>query len=252
MLRSLYIAGTGMIVQREKMNVLTNNIANAETSGYKKDQLLSRSFKDVLINEIDNTNIINISDTIGSQNYGTHIDEIVIDYTQGSFEETARLTDLAISGPGFFVVSTPNGDRYTRDGSFSLDSQGYLVNSDGHYLQGTGGGRINVGDGGFGIDEQGNVVVDGAVVGKVRLVRFNNLEGLRKDGNNLYSNSTNQRVFDDTESTIKQGVLEVSNVDITQEMVDMMNISRNYQMNQKMVTMIDQSLEKSVNEVGRV
>ncbi len=252
MLRSLYIAGTGMIVQREKMNVLTNNIANSETSGYKKDQLLSRSFKDVLINEIDNKNVINMSGTIGNQNYGTHIDEIVVDYTQGSFEETFRLTDLAVSGPGFFVISTPNGDRYTRDGSFSLDSQGNLVNSDGYYLQGTGGGKINVGDGSFGVDEQGNVVVDGAVTGKIRLVRFNNLEGLRKEGNNLYSNATNQRIFEDNESTLKQGKLEVSNVDVTQEMVDMMNISRNYQMNQKMVTMIDQTLEKSVNQVGRV
>jgi flagellar basal-body rod protein FlgG len=118
-------------------------------------------------------------------------------------------------------------------------------------LQGTNG-NINVGDGGFAVDSEGNVTVEGASAGKIRLVSFNDLDGLRKEGSNLYVNYTNQRIYEDNTSTIVQGSLETSNVDITEEMVNMMQISRNYQLNQKMVTMIDESLEKSVNEVGWV
>lgn len=251
MLRSLYIAGTGMIVQRQRMDVLTNNIANVETSGYKEDNLLSRSFSDVLIERTGDPNVLNISRSVGSQNYGTHIDEVLVDYTQGNLEETGRMSDLALQGAGFFVIDTQYGARYTRDGGFGVDSEGYLVNTDGDYVQGTNG-SINVGTDGFAVDSQGNVSVDGVAIDKLRVVSFNDLDGLRKIGGNLYMNYTNQRVYDDDISTIKQGSLEMSNVDTTQQIVDMMEISRSYELNQKMVKMIDESLQKSVNEVGRV
>jgi len=251
MLRSLYIAGTGMLVQRKKMDVLTNNIANVETTGYKKDLLLSRSFKDILLERTNDPSVLNISSSVGSLNNGIHIDEVVVDFTQGSMEETGRLTDLAIDGAGFFAVSTPNGERYTKDGSFGINSQGFLVNNDGYYVQGTGG-AINVGMGGFAVDSAGNVTVDGNPVGKLKIVSFTDTGGLRKEGNNLYANYTNQSMQQDSLSSVRQGSLESSNVDITRQMVDMMEISRTYELNQRMVKMIDESLAKTVNEVGKV
>lgn len=251
MLRSLEIAGTSMLVQRKKMDVITNNITNIETAGFKKDQLLSRSFKDMMIQRINDPNVLYVSNDVGPLNNGIHIDEVRTDFEQGNLEPTERLTDLAIQGSGFFVVSTPNGQRYTRDGSFSVNSQRYLVNNDGHYLMGTNG-RVQVGDGGFSVDDQGSVRVSGTNVNKIRLVDFNDPNGLRKEGNNLYYNYTDQNVVTPKETVIKQGFIENSNADVSREMVDMMEVSRTYETNQRMIKMLDESLSKTVNEVGRV
>lgn len=251
MLRSLEIAGTSMLVQRKKMDVITNNITNIETSGFKKDQLLSRSFKDMMIQRINDPNVLYVSNDVGPLNNGIHIDEVRTDFVQGNLEPTERLTDFAIQGSGFFVVSTPNGQRYTRDGGFSVNSQGYLVNNDGHYLMGTNG-RVQVGNGQFSIDDQGNVKVGGANVNKIRLVDFDDPNGLRKEGNNLYYNYTNQNVITPKETIVKQGFIENSNADVSREMVDMMEVSRTYETNQRMIKMLDESLSKTVNEVGRV
>lgn len=251
MLRSLEIAGTNMLVQRKKMDVITNNITNIETAGFKKDQLLSRSFKDMMIKRINDPNVLYVKKGVGPLNNGIHIDEVVTDFVQGNLEGTQRLTDLALQGSGFFVVSTPNGQRYTRDGSFTVNSQGYLTNNDGHYLMGTNG-RVHVGEGKFSVDDQGNVTVDGSVVNKIRVVDFNDPNGLRKEGNNLYYNFSGQNVLTPKETVVKQGFIENSNADISREMVDMMEVSRTYETNQRMIKMLDESLGKTVNEVGRV
>lgn len=251
MLRSLYIASTGMLVQRQRMDVLTNNIANIETSGYKKDTLISRSFRDMMIERLENSNILNMSTSIGPLNTGIHADEIFTSFSQGAIEETGRLSDIALQGEGFFVISTPDGNRYTRDGAFAVSSNGYLVNSDGHYVQGENG-SIYVGQGEFSINESGEVLVDGEVVNKLRVVTFADLSGLRKTGDNLYMNSNNQAEITPQDTVVRQGSLENSNVNMAQEMVDMMTVSRAYETNQRMVKMLDESLAKSVNEVGKV
>lgn len=251
MLRSLYIASTGMLVQRKKMDVMTNNITNIETSGYKKDMLLSRSFKDMMIERLNDPNIVNISKTVGPLNTGIHVDEVVTSFRQGAMEDTGRLSDIALQGEGFFVISTPDGERYTRDGAFAVSSNGYLVNSDGHYVSGKNG-SIYVGQGEFSINESGDVVVDNTVVNKLRVVTFADLNGLRKTGNNLYMNFNNQPEIALQDTVVRQGSLENSNVDMAQEMVNMMTVSRAYETNQRIVKMLDESLGKSVNEVGKV
>lgn len=251
MLRSLYIAATGMLVQRKKMDVITNNITNIETTGYKRDQLISRSFKDMLITRINDPAVVNYSTPIGNQNTGVHIDEVSTDFSQGNMEDTGKLTDLALQGPGFFTVSTPGGERYTRDGSFGVNSEGYLVTSDGNYVMGVSG-KIRVGTGKFNVSGQGVVTVNGTPAGKLKIVTFADAKGLRKEGNNLYANYNAQTVATTAETSVKQGYLEGSNVDIAREMVDMISVSRLYDTNQRMVKMLDQSLDKAVNEVGRV
>lgn len=250
MLRSLYLAATGMMVQRKKMDVLTNNIANAETTGYKRDRLLSRSFKDMMIERTGDPYIVNILSGVGPQNTGIHIDEIFTDFLQGSLEQTGRLSDIAIQGDGYFAVSTPAGERYTRDGSFAVSSEGYLVTSDGYPVLGTNG-FLRVGSGTFSVDGQGNVTAGGTAVGRIRVVTFADPTGLRKIGDNLYINYSNQAQVAGA-YTVKQGYLEGSNVDIAREMVDMMEVSRSYETNQRMVKMLDESLGKAVNEVGRL
>ena len=251
MLRSLYIASTGMLVQKQKMDVMTNNIANIETIGYKKDTMISSSFKDLFIERTNDPNIISISNDVGLQNTGLHVEEIAISFKQGSIEETQRLSDLALEGSGFFVVSTQQGERYTRDGSFGVNKEGYLVNADGLYVSGENG-RILVGDNEFAVDENGGVFIDGLQVDRLKIVSFSDAAALRKQGSNLYYNFGNAQVLAATDTTVKQGFLENSNVDMAQAMIDVMAVSQAYQTNQRIVKMLDESLQKTVNEVGRV
>jgi flagellar basal-body rod protein FlgF len=244
MLRSLYIASTGMLAQREKMDIVTNNIVNVDTTGYKKDTLISKSFKDMMIQSMNGTDI-------GNLNTGIHVDDVVTSFDQGVLEQTDRLSDVALEGDGFFVVNTQDGIRYTRDGAFAVTSNGYLVNSEGNYVQGTNG-NIYVGSGDFAIDEQGNVSVDGKVVNKLQLVTFANLAGLEKVGSNMFAAGSAGAPQAATDCKVKQGWLESSNVDMAEEMVTMVELNRAYQVNQRVLTMLDQSLSKTVNEVGKV
>lgn len=251
MLRSFYIAGTGMLAQRAKMNVLTNNITNIDTTGYKKDTTVSRSFADLLIKNLKDPYLLKKSAIIGPQNTGIHADIISTVFSQGDVEETRRSADLALEGQGFFTVETPEGIRYTRDGSFSVGSDGCLITSDGYYVSGQNG-RIYVGGESFAVDTLGNVTVNGQTADRLSIVTFNDLSGLRKAGGNLYVNYTNQPVMQAQNVKVMQGYLEASNVNMADEVVNMVEINRAYEMNQRVLRIIDESLAKSVNEVGRV
>jgi flagellar basal-body rod protein FlgG len=248
MLRSLYIASTGMLAQRKKMDIVTNNIINIDTTGYKKDTLISKSFKDLMIEGMSGSPG---SSLIGPQNSGVHVDDIVTSFDQGDLEQTGRLTDLALQGEGFFVISTPRGLRYTRDGAFAVSPGGYLVNSSGNYVQGTNG-NIYVGSDEFTIDEQGNVIVDDVTVNRLQVVTFGDLTGLEKEGANMFAVGSAGAARLATDYAVKQGYLESSNVSMAEEMVTMVELNRAYQVNQRVLTMLDQSLGKTVNEVGKV
>lgn len=251
MLRSFYIAGTGMLAQRAKMNVLTNNITNIDTTGYKKDTVVSRSFADLMIQNVKDPYILHTSNVVGPQNTGIHVDHIVTSFSQGGFEETGRRADIALQGDGFFVIQTPEGVRYTRDGSFSVGLDGYLINSDGHYVSGMNG-NIYLGTDEFAVDAQGNIMTDNQYVGRLNIVTFDDLSGLRKAGDNLYLNFTGQPTRQAQDVTVKQGFLETSNVNMADEIISMVEINRFYELNQRVLRMVDESLGKTVNEVGRV
>ena len=251
MLRSLYIAGTGMITERSKMDVITNNIANIETVGYKKDQMISRSFSDLLLEQINDPNIINQRTEVGPLNTGTHIDEIVTDFTQGSLEFTEENTDLAIQGDGYFSVLTPQGIRYTRSGNFAVDSNGDLVTQEGYYVLGQDGGRLHIGTDEFSVSGKGTIMAGSQTVGTIRLVAFQDQTVLRKTGENLYTTYNNSQPAQVATASIKQGYLENSNVDMATEMVDMLATNRAYESNQRIVKMVDESLGKTVNDIAR-
>lgn len=244
MLRSFYIAGTGMLTQREKMDIVTNNITNVDTTGYKKDILITKSFKDMMIQSMN-------GEDIGPLNTGIHADDVFTSFDQGNLEQTDRLSDVALEGDGFFVVGTGAGIRYTRDGAFAVTRDGYLVNSEGNYIQGTNG-NIFVGSGEFTIDEQGYVSVNGQTVNRLLLVTFADMTGLEKVGSNMFAQGSAGAPQEATGCRVKQGYLETSNVDMAEEMVTMVELNRAYQVNQRVLTMLDQSLGKTVNEVGKV
>ena len=234
MVRGLYTAYTGMMNQQARLDVITNNLANASTVGYKKDG------SEYYINR-----------TIGKESLGVKIGETYTDYTQGSFKVTGNTYDLALEGDGFFNVSYTSKSgatttRYTRDGSFSVNNENMLVTEDGDYLLGEGG-RIQVPQGAkITVDEEGNIYADDEYVDKLRITDFNDYNYLQKFGENLYT-----AVDGATEKTadckVRQGYLEMSNINVISEMVEMITISRAYESNQKAIQTIDSSLEKSVN-----
>ncbi|MBQ9625468.1 MAG: flagellar basal-body rod protein FlgF [Clostridia bacterium] len=257
MLRSLYTATTGMIVQRNKMDNLTNNITNVDTIGYKKDYMLTRSFDDVLIERINDPNVIATRyvpsgrNPVGDHNWGLYVDEVHTSFAQGAPEQTEQPNELALQGEGFFVVQTPQGDRYTRAGNFRVDSEGYLVNQDGYYVQSTAGGRVYVGNGEYTINALGNVTVDGNMTDTISVVTFNDLQGLRKDTDNLYYHYANEAPVPATDYQVLQGYIETSNVSVASEMVEMIATSRAYETCYKAAQMIDQTLSKTVNDIAR-
>lgn len=243
MVRGLYTAATGMAVQQNKMDVLTNNIVNAETTGFKKDSLVNSAFDEVMLKRIHDPNVnIYGGDEVGGYSSGTHIDELFTDFSEGNLENTEKPTDLALAGEGFFVIETPEGERYTRSGNFSVDEQGYLVTKDGNYALGDNG-RIQVGSADF------SVALDGSIStgDRLRIVTFPNLGVLRKQGNNLYYPYEGAAAVPAQEFQVRQGVQENSNVAMENEMVDMVTVYRKYEASQKIVSLTDQTIGLAVN-----
>lgn len=251
MIRCFYTAGTGMLVQRDRMDVLANNLTNVDTTGYKSDSLISSTFRDMLIERLHDPGIVSVSTIVGPLGTGTHIVEVFTSFQQGNIENTGRMCDFALTGDGFFVVSTPEGDRYTRDGSFFVNSEGYLVTSDGWYVQGQRG-RIQVGGDDFAVDDKGNIYVADAIKDRLRIVRFEDPTGLRKDGNNLYLRAEGPQPTEAADTIVIQGALEGSNADTAEELTKLLSVRNAYTINQRVLGMVDKSLEKAVNEVGRV
>lgn len=252
MLRSFYIAGTGMITQRQKMDVVINNITNVDTIGYKSDQLVSRSFEDLLLDRLNDPSIVNRTTYVGPQNTGVHIDEVVIDFAQGVNEETGEMTDIAILGEGFFCVDTPQGIQYTRAGNFQVDQTGMLLTQEGYYVLGQGGNRINVGTNGFAVQGDGTITnLEGQQLARLRVVTFENVDDLRKVGNNNYLPYNDATPVEMATPTVRQGMIEGSNVDTGRVMSDLMMTNRVYESSQRMLRMIDESLSRTVNDIGQ-
>ena len=257
MVRGLYTAYTGMINQQKRLDTVTNNLANASTTGFKREGLTSKSFDQMLTVKLNDLSVPYLNEGIGKMSLGVKIGENYTDYSQGSFKETGNTYDLALAGNGFFTISYTDkkgntSEKYTRDGEFTMDSEGYLRTLEGDYVQGEGGNiMIPVETSEVSIRDNGDIYADGEYVDSLRVVDFEDYNNIEKFGENLYN------VVDgatETESTaaVKQGYLEMSNINVVKEMVEMITISRAYESNQKLIQTEDDMLDKSVNQVGKV
>ncbi|MEI3225820.1 MAG: flagellar basal-body rod protein FlgF [Lachnospiraceae bacterium] len=257
MVRGLYTAYTGMINQQKRLDTVTNNLANASTTGFKREGLTSKSFDQMLTVKLNDLSVPYLNEGIGKMSLGVKIGENYTDYSQGSFKETGNTYDLALAGNGFFTISYTDkkgntSEKYTRDGEFTMDSEGYLRTLEGDYVQGEGGNiMIPVETSEVSIRDNGDIYADGEYVDSLRIVDFEDYNNIEKFGENLYN------VVDgatETESTaaVKQGYLEMSNINVVKEMVEMITISRAYESNQKLIQTEDDMLDKSVNQVGKV
>jgi flagellar basal-body rod protein FlgG len=261
MIRGLYIAASSAISENKRIDVITNNIANVNTSGFKKDTMITESFPDVLMKRISSTDLRDISSKapvlnkigyIGKMNHGVRVDEVFTNFEQGAISPSGNPMDLALQGKGFFTVETPAGERYTRSGEFTLDNEGYIATKEGYKVQGQNG-PIQVEGKNININENGQVFSDGNEIDTLKLVDFNDYKLLKKEGDGLFIDASgNAGNIKEAEGLVQQGYAEASNVNSVKMMVEMITMLRSYEANQKVIKTHDELLGKSVNEVGRL
>lgn len=256
MIRGLQISKTGMLAQQRKQENIANNIVNANTTGFKKATSAISSDRDMFLHrlndEIIRTSMGNMDKKprVGPLGTGVFVDETLINFTMGSLQETGNNLDLAIEGNGFFTVEGNGQEFLTRDGVFSVDSQGYIVNSSGFYLLGVNG-RINVASTDVDITPEGAIVQDDQILDNLQITVVNNPHSLEKLGLNLFAATANTQIGGD-QGLIRQGFLEGSNVDLAEEMVELISTMRAYETNQRMIQTLDETLGKAVNEIASV
>ena len=256
MVKGLYTAYTGMINEQNRMDILTNNLANASTVGFKKEGATSQAFDEVLALKIKDTTDASIVRPLGDISMGVKIGESYTDYSQGSLRETGNTYDIAISGTGFFTVEFRNkagetSTKYTRDGGFTLNKEGYLVTKDGDYVLGTNG-RIKVDPlQNAVIDKMGRIYQDDRLVATLKITDFEDYNYLEHYGENYYQTVDGAKEKNGEFQTIS-GYLEMSNMSVVQEMVNMISVSRAYETNQKIVQAYDGTLEIAANQLGKI
>ena len=252
MVKGLYTAYTGLVNQQNRLDVVSNNLANATTVAYKKEGATSQSFDAMMAIKVKDSTSGFLNENIGDLNLGVKIGETYRDYGQGSFRETENDYDVAIAGNGFFNISFTNkagetSTMYTRDGNFEVTQDGYLVTKDGDFVLGDGGTPVQIPTTAaeVSIASNGTITADGTVVGRLAMTDFEDYNYLEQYGENLY-----RAVEGATETpatgVVHQGYLEMSNVNTVSEMVQMITISRAFESNQKVMTAIDATLEKAV------
>lgn len=259
MVKGLYTAYTGLRNEQRRLDVISNNIANSNTTGYKKMGVTSQTFDRELALRVDDDSDVYLKKAIGDVSLGVKIGETYTDFTQGGFRNTGNPYDIALAGDGFFTISMTDKAgvehiRYTRDGSFTVTREGYLVTKDGDFVLGTNNQRIQIPGADtaeVSIDSLGNIYANEVFVGQLQIVDFQNHDALLMYGENMFDALPEAGMVAGTALT-RQGYLETSNVNIINEMVSMITITRAYETNQKMVQTIDSTLEKAVNEVGKV
>lgn len=259
MLRGLYTAYTGMLNEQYRMDIMSNNLANADTTGFKKEGSTSQAYSDVLAVKIkDLSENPNTPKKLGDMSLGVKIGETYTDFSQGSLRNTGNTFDIAIGGEGFFNIEFTNkagetSTKYTRDGGFVLTSDGYLTTKDGDYVLGENG-RIQLSTTTTDtlIDEHGNIYQNNQLVATIQITEFEDTNYLTHYGETMWDAVEGAVPQEAANSKIYQGYLEMSNISVVKEMVNMISISRQYEANQKLITTYDASLEITVNQIGKV
>ena len=251
MIRGWYTGASGMNAQQNRLDAISNNLANVDTAGYKRDVTVSKSFPELLVRRSNADGVFHIEQgsadaapIIGKLGLGVETNENYTDFSQGSFKITNTKTDAALSGKGFYVIDTPAGQRYTRNGNFLIGKEGILETKDGYPVLGENG-YIYLDDDRFNINEDGVIKLqdDGTEVDRFKIVRFDNERYLKKMGESFYSSndiSGPAHIAEGNERPVfLQGYSETSNVNVVNEMVQMIEVNRAYEANQKTITSED-------------
>ena len=254
---SIYMAASGALAYGTRLEILSNNIANVNTVGFKQDKT---QFQQYFSSALENSNMQTPANTDTSQatefwfELSTHTD-----HSTGPLKQTGNRFDMAITGNGFFCIQTPDGIQYTRRGDFAMDPIGNLVTQEGWPVLGEGGEITVESQADFGdidgheilIHEDGTVEVDGNSVGKLRIVEFSDPQLLTKAGNTNFMTSSDTAAESPAANyRISQGMVELSNVDAVRMMTELIETLRGYESYQKVIRSIDEVNSSAINEVG--
>jgi flagellar basal-body rod protein FlgG len=213
----------GGLRQERKLEMIANHLANVDTSGFKADMV---TFDEMLRSEMG------------------------IDFSPGPLKTTGNALDLALEADGFFKVRTARGDRYTRNGNFTLDAENILVTATGSPVMGEGG-EITIEGRDIQINREGEIFIDGALVDKLAVVSFESMQKMIKDGDSLFVGPTDSPEISVETPVVHQGALEGSNVEAVAEMTRMIEIMRTYEALQKMIQAYDETDGRIISEVGK-
>lgn len=264
MWRGLYIAASGMITETKHTDMIANNLANAATTGYKRDDMAVREFEPMLLRRINDhsadTDVTSFkgfrirsgAPIVGTLGLGSAVDEIATDHIQGALQTTGNTYDFGISGQGYFIIDTPQGQRYTRDGSFYRSSTGQLQNVRGQAVLSPQGQPITIPADARNVtvSSDGRIYANGRQIAQLGFVQFDEEKAVIKEGDDLYKPQPGAQPQQAT-GVIEQGMLEMSNTSVVTEMVELINNYRVYEAGSKAVQTQDALLDKAVNDVGR-
>lgn len=249
MIRGLYTSTSGMLAIQAQSEIIGDNSANISTPGYKEEQASLKSFSNVLLERTGGgAGRESAPSSIGNMGMGVSVDRVLKNDAIGAVQVTERETDLALQSSGYFAVQTPEGTRYTRNGQFQLGGEGFLQTAEGYPVLGEKG-VIGPLETGFTVAQDGTVSANGQVVDQLLIVDIP-ADSLTREGASLYN--TNYPVTQVVKPEVQQGAIEGSNVDIADQTVQMMSAMRAYEANQKVIQTLDKTLDKAVNEIGRV
>jgi len=281
-IRGLYTGASGMAAQQVRLDAVSNNLANVDTDGYKRDVAVHKAFAELLLRRMNDDGVYHTpfgsadrAPVVGKIGTGVESNELFTEFEQGALKETENDFDLAMDGKGFFCVMTPEGERYTRSGAFVLGKEGYLETKEGYPVLGENG-PIRVKANNFQVDKDGNVFVNRryqddpfALVSReentwdqlekldaLKVVDFKKDRFIAKQGASLWRStdeSGDARIMTQgSRPKVVQGFVEASNVNPVLEMVRMIEVNRAYEANQKSIQSEDSMLGKLFGEVVRV
>jgi flagellar basal-body rod protein FlgF len=251
MIKGLYSAVSAMVMNASRQQVLSHNIANLETPGFKQILTTAEDFMQNQAVYSSGTTQSNSVDYIGKLGLGTQIGPEYIDFGQGALQDTGNPLDFAIQGNGFFTVKTPDGNRYTRDGRFLRDAGNTLTTVEGYQVLDSAGQAIKLPEGEVSVGADGAISVNGKSVAKLGFGVFAKPDTeLKHTEGNLFTGPTASTGKDVPQ--VSQGYLETSNANPTQLMTQLVEVSRSYEAAQNLVRNQDELLGKTIASLGRI
>ncbi|HRJ43860.1 MAG: flagellar basal-body rod protein FlgF [Caldilineaceae bacterium] len=249
MIRGIYTATSALRAATMHQTRLAHNITNLQTAGFKQILTTHQAYENQRMGEYNGDTAALVRALDGGLEQGLLIPEEIIDFSQGALQVTDRPLDLALEGDGFFRVQAPEGERYTRDGSFHRDGLGRLVNRDGHFVLNEGGQPLTLPPGPLSVSPDGLVQAGGALAGRLGLLTFANTDDLIRENGNLFR--AEAAGTPSVGVRVQQGYLEGSNVDENVQMLEMMRIMRLYEASQRSLQTQDRTLGQAL-AVGEV
>ncbi len=274
-MKELWVPLSAAIAQQYKVDTIANNVANANTAGFKKDEMVFKEYLTAVDKGIEDIDLPrkewspkDFYHSHGAEHAFVKIDGTYTSHEQGRLDPTNNPLDLGLNGTGFFEVLTPYGIKYTRKGNFTLDKEGHIVTAEGHFLLSKldkeelktnpetvpqpEARKIKLPQGQFSINNEGQLYSNTGLIGEISIVEMNDVNALRKEGSSLFANADNANLRDGPVKTkVNQGFLEGSNVNAMAEMTELIKANRQFQNVLKAIKTYDAIEGRAVNDLAK-